>query len=102
VSAKNIELVEELKPLGTAFKSDKDVVHYKATSLCVGRKVFAMIVKGELVVKLPAKRAQELVDAGRGRFHALGKKVMKEWFVSPVARKAEWISVAKESRDYVG
>jgi hypothetical protein len=102
MGTKDIELVEELKPLGKAFARDKDVVHYKATSLCVGRKVFAMIVKGELVVKLPAKRAQELVDAGKGRFHALGKKVMKEWFVSPVARNAEWVAVAKESRAYVG
>lgn len=102
VATKDIELVEALQPIGKAFAKDEGVVHYKATSLCVGKKVFAMIVNGELVVKLPAPRAQALVDAGKGRFHALGKKVMKEWFVSPVARKKDWVAVAKESRKYVG
>jgi len=102
MKAKDLELVDALKPLGKAFAKDADVVHYKATSLCVGKKVFAMIVKDELVVKLSAERAAELVGAGKGRFHQLGAKVMKEWFVSPIARKAEWVVVAKESRKFVG
>ena len=55
MKAKDLELVDALKPLGKAFAKDADVVHYKATSLCVGKKVFAMIVKDELVVKLSAE-----------------------------------------------
>jgi hypothetical protein len=102
MATKDLELIDALKPVGKAFASDKEVVHYKATSLCVGKKVFAMIVDGHLVVKLPAERAQDLVDAGKGKFHALGARVMKEWFVSPPARKKEWVSVAKESRKFVG
>src|SRR5687767_6698929 len=102
MAAKDLELVDALKPLGKAFAKDRDVVHYKATSLCVGKKVFAMIVDGNLVVKLPAERAQSLVDAGKGRFHQLGKRVMKEWFVAPAARQSEWLAVAKESRRFVG
>lgn len=102
MSAKELELVDALKPLGKAFANDAEVVHYKATSLCVGKKVFAMLVGGDLVVKLPAERVEELVREGRGRPHQLGAKVMKEWFVSPVERKREWVAVAKESRRFVG
>lgn len=99
---KDLELVAAMKPLGKAFAKDPDVVHYKATSLCVGKKVFAMLVKDELVVKLSADRAAELIAAGKGRFHQLGNKVMKEWFVSPIAHQADWVALAKESRKFVG
>jgi hypothetical protein len=99
MGAKDLELVDALKPVGKAFAKDPDVVHYKATSLCVGKKVFAMLVNDELVVKLPAARAAELVATKKGRYHQLGARVMKEWFV---AGKTDWVTLAKESRKFVG
>lgn len=97
-----MELVDALLPVAKAFAKDKTVVHYKTTSLCVGRKVFVMVVNGDLVLKLPADRAAALVAEGRGALHQAGGKAMKEWFVSPVARKAEWVKLAKESRAFAG
>lgn len=43
-------------------------------------KTFAMIVKGELVVKLPRQRVDQLVDTGDGkRFDPGHGRLMKEW-----------------------
>lgn len=94
-------LVDVLAPVGKAFAKDPTVTAFNSRSLCVDRKVFAMVVKGELVLKLPAERAAALVKAKEGRLHALGGRVMKEWFVSPVARKAKWVALAKEARAFV-
>lgn len=97
---KAVALVPELLPLARAFAKDPDVVHYKATSLCVGKKVFAMLVNGALVVKLSAQRAKQLVDGGQGRFHTLGTRVMKEWVCVPAAAPRLWVPLAKESRAF--
>ena len=40
---------------------------FGSTSLKTNGKIFAMLVKGRLVVKLDRKRVDELVAAGRGR-----------------------------------
>jgi hypothetical protein len=50
MGAKAIGRVVELLAVWKAFASVAAVVHYTATSDCVGKKVFAMIVIGELLV----------------------------------------------------
>ena len=44
-------------------------------------KVFAMLVKGELVVKLPEDSVVSLIQKKTGRAFMHGKKAMKEWLV---------------------
>jgi len=48
--------------------------------LKIGGKVFAGDWKGELVVKLPRERVQELIDARAGKpFSPMAGREMKEW-----------------------
>ncbi len=56
--------------------------------LKVGGKIFAMLVRGRLVVKLPRERVDALVDAGEGERVDAGKgKPMREWLTSPTSSK---------------
>ena len=64
-----------------------------------GGKIFAMLVRGELVAKLPKARIDELVDRGVGvRFDPRRDgRVMKEWLVVDVAAVRQWSSLAREA-----
>jgi hypothetical protein len=70
--------------------------------LKVGGRIFAMLVRGELVLKLPRDRVDALVRSGEGRHFDAGKgKPMREWFVlSPTSTK-RWLPLAKEALDFV-
>jgi hypothetical protein len=65
------------------------------------RKIFAMFVRGRLVVKLPKKRVDELVAAGHGvRFDANKGTPMKEWFSLDPESALDWPPLAREALDY--
>ena len=67
--------------------------------LRVGGKIFAMEVRGQLVVKLPATRCEELVAAGAEPF-VIGKRTMREWVaVAPGA--GDWPALAREALAFV-
>jgi len=71
--------------------------------LKVDGHIFAMLVRGELVVKLPRERADELVGSGDGKYFDAGKgKPMREWFVLSAASKKPWLPLTKEAMDFVG
>ncbi len=67
------------------------------------RKIFAMFVRGELVVKLPRERVDELVAAGHGtRFDANKGTPMKEWFSLDPGSSLSWSALAAEALDFAG
>jgi hypothetical protein len=70
--------------------------------LKVDGRIFAMLVRGELVLKLPRPRVDELVAAGRGRHFDAGKgKPMREWFVLSPTSRQPWPALAEEALDFV-
>jgi TfoX/Sxy family transcriptional regulator of competence genes len=70
--------------------------------LKVDGRIFAMLVRGELVVKLPRKRVDELVGSGDGRYFDAGKgKPMREWLVLSPTSKKQWLALAKQAMDFV-
>jgi hypothetical protein len=65
------------------------------------RKIFAMLVRGQLVVKLPRRRVDELVADGHGeRFDANKGTPMKEWFTLDPDSELAWPPLAREALDF--
>lgn len=65
-------------------------------------KVFAMEVKGRLVVKLPAERVGELVAAGAERFDPGHGRLMRQWASVGEAGNADWLALAREALKAAG
>ena len=75
---------------------------FGAGSLKVNGRIFAMCVKGALVLKLPHESVKALVDSGDGTpFDPGHGRIMKEWVVVPLSSKRA-IALAREARDFVG
>jgi hypothetical protein len=67
------------------------------------KKIFAMLVRGQLVVKLPKARVDELVTAGDGtRFDANKGTPMKEWLALTPSSTLDWSALAGEALDFAG
>ena len=65
------------------------------------KKIFAMLVRGRLVVKLPAPRVDALVAGGDGvRFDANKAAPMKEWFSLDPESDLAWGPLAREALDF--
>ncbi len=76
---------------------------FGSATLKVNGKVFAMLVKGKLVVKLPRARVEALLAAGLGtRFDPGHGRLMREWIAVPGSADEEWLSLAAEAMDFVG
>jgi len=70
--------------------------------LKVHGRIFAMLVRGALVLKLPRARVDELVECGAGsRFDAGKGKPMREWFVLSSTSPRRWLPLAEEALDFV-
>ena len=75
---------------------------FASDGLKVNDKIFAMLVRGSLVVKLPKARVDGLVAARQGeRFDPGHGRVMKEWVVIPPGA-GDWLALAREARAFVG
>jgi hypothetical protein len=64
-------------------------------------KIFAMFVRGRLVVKLPAERVEALVSAGAGvHFDANKGTPMREWLSVDPDSPRPWLPLATEALDF--
>ena len=73
------------------------------SALRVHGKIFAMFVRGRLVVKLPAERVTELVGAGDGVAFDANKGIpMKEWLSLDPGSPRPWLPLAREALEFVG
>lgn len=73
---------------------------FGSKGLRTGKKFFATWWHEQLVVKVPAERAAELVGAGQAQpFEPMPGRAMNGWVV--VAETADWPSLVEEARDFV-
>jgi hypothetical protein len=64
-------------------------------------KIFVMLVRGRLVLKLPAARVDDLIAAGDGvRFDANKGTPMREWLSLDPESGLPWLPLAREALDY--
>ena len=64
-------------------------------------KIFAMLVRGQLVVKLPENRVAELITAGDGAaFDANKGTPMRQWLSVDPHSGLDWLSLATEALDF--
>lgn len=70
--------------------------------LKVGGRIFAMLVKGKLVLKLPRARVDALVVGGDGeRFDAGKGRPMAEWFALSTTSRKRWLALSEEAMAFV-
>lgn len=70
--------------------------------LRVGGRIFAMLARGELVVKLPANRAAELVASGAARpFESTPGRPLREWVAVTHDHASAWARITEEAFAFV-
>jgi hypothetical protein len=64
-------------------------------------KIFVMLVRGRLVLKLPEERVDALIAAGDGaRFDANKGTPMREWLSLDPESGRPWLPLAREALDF--
>jgi hypothetical protein len=75
---------------------------FGSRALKINNRIFAMLVGGRLVVKLPRARVAELIETGRGQPFDAGKgRPMKEW-VALTGDEAECRALVVQAQAFVG
>ena len=92
--------------LATGHLADASVTRWtgfgSTTGLRVGGRIFAMLMKAELVVKLPKAGVDELVASGKGaRLGSARGRPLKEWVTVPVAHRVEWQRLTDDALAFV-
>jgi TfoX/Sxy family transcriptional regulator of competence genes len=95
---------DQIAPIVAAFAGNASVTQGKmfgSTALKVNGKVFAMVVKGKFVAKLPTTRIAALMrEAGAENFDPGHGKLMKEW-VALHSHRDLWTGLANEAYKFV-
>ncbi len=99
---------ERFAALKEAFAGEPSVTHegtgFGSSGLKVRGKIFAMLARGALVVKLPRARVDAFVAAGEGERYDPRRdgRLMKEWLVAGPALDRAWLPLAREALAFVG
>jgi len=73
------------------------------SAIKVNGKIFAMFVRGQLVLKLPEDRVDELISTGHGiSFDANKGKPMREWLTLNANSDLAWLPLAREALSFAG
>lgn len=76
---------------------------FGSDALQVNGRIFAMLRRGELVLKLPRERVAALVESGEGGPFDAGKgRPMQEWVTLDPASGERWLTLATEALTFVG
>jgi hypothetical protein len=74
----------------------------RSEGLRISGKIFAMLVRGELVVKLPKDRVEDLTASGAGHpFDPGHGRLMKEWVAVTPNASRRWRGLVEEARAFV-
>jgi hypothetical protein len=76
---------------------------FGSSELKIHDKIFAMLVKGRLVVKLPKPRVDALIASGAGeRFDPRHDgRLMREWVSVEPTSEEGWLPLAREAMEFV-
>lgn len=90
------------EPLIAAGKADEGEL-MRSRCVRVGKEFLAMpeYRTGDLVVKLPRERVDELIASGDGLAFAPAKKVFREWVQVPARDEALWKGLLTEGVEFV-
>jgi hypothetical protein len=67
----------------------------------LGKKMFAMFYKGDLLLRFPPERVGALIAAGKGSAFDPGTGTnMADRILVPQSQTADWISLSEESHAY--
>ncbi len=90
------------QPLMAAGRAEEGEL-MRSRCIRVGKEFLAMpeYRTGDLVVKLPRERVDELIDAGTGLAFAPAKKVFREWVQVPERDEALWSALLAEGFEFV-
>ncbi|HEX8273069.1 MAG TPA: hypothetical protein VF615_10555 [Longimicrobiaceae bacterium] len=101
--AQGLEVDPRFAPVVDAFAADPAVTAgtmMASFGLKVNGKIFAMVARGRLVVKLPKARVDALVGGGAGEHFDPGHgRRMKEWI--SIAGDDGWQELAREAYAFV-
>ena len=76
---------------------------FGSSGLRIHNKIFAMLVRGKLVVKLPRPRVDALIASGDGeRFDPRHDgRLMKEWVSIEPTSEEQWLNLSREAMEFV-
>lgn len=90
-------IVDQLRMNPDVTQSKKSL----SSGLRIHNKVFAMLSKGRLVVKLPAHRVDELIATGNGERYASGGHPLNEWVLVEPPTEEGWMNLVQEALEFV-